>query len=142
VSHVTKIKLKFESLESLKNSCPALGLQFNENKQDFNWYGRHVGDYPLPEGFGASDMGKCDHSMSVVGKPNAYEIGVCKARDGSDNWELLFDFWQGGHGLQEVIGEGGILLQEEYVTCDTERQLVEAGYIVEREQAVACTAGL
>ena len=142
MSHVTKVELKVESIDSLKNACAQLGLQFNENKETFKWYGTHVGDYPLPEGFKASDMGKCDHSISVPGKPGAYEVGVCKARDGSGNWELLWDFWGKGYGLQDAIGEDGLLLQEEYATCHAEQQLVDAGYIVTREVETEQIAGL
>lgn len=131
-----------ESLDSLKAACARLGLQFNEGKEDFKWFGRHVGDYPLPEGFTKEDMGKCNHSISVPGKPSAYEVGVCKARDGSGNWELLWDFWGGGYGLQKAIGDKGLDLQEEYATCHAESQLSAAGYIVTREVEAVCMEGL
>lgn len=142
MSHVTKVELKVESLESLKKACSELGLQFNEGSQNFKWYGTHIGDYPLPEGFKKEDMGKCDHSISVPGQSQAYEVGVCKARDGSDNWELLWDFWGGGYGLQDAIGDKGMLLQEEYAACHAEQQLIDAGYIVTRQVEQVQTAGL
>lgn len=134
--------MKIESLDSLKAACSELGLRFNEGAESYKWYGRSVGDYPLPEGFTKEDMGKCDHSISVPGKPGAYEVGVCKAKDGSDGYELLWDFWGKGYGLQDAIGKEGMALQEEYATCHAEKQLIDAGYIVERETAQVCTAGL
>ena len=133
MSHVTKIDLNVESLDALKRACDELGLQFNEGKETFKWYGTHMGDYALPKGFTKEDMGKCDHSISVPGKPGAYEVGVCKARDGSDGYELLWDFWNKGYGLEEALGKDGENLQDEYILCYSEDQLVNDGYIVERE---------
>lgn len=133
MSHITKIELKIESLDALKQACENMGLQFNEGKQTFKWFGTHMGDYPLPEGFSKEDMGKCDHSISIPGNPGAYEVGVCNARDGSGGYELLWDFWNGGYGLQDAVGEEGKDLQEEYALCYSEQELIQQGYIVSRE---------
>lgn len=136
MSHVVKIATKFSSIPALLEAAEKCGLQ-KLDKNTFNWYGRHVGDYPLPQGFTASDMGKCDQfALGLKDAPNAYEIGVCKARDGSDGYELLFDFWAGGYGLEEAIGEGGMTLCEEYGAAYAKQQLMEQGYIVTEEEVV------
>lgn len=101
MSHVTTLKIEIKDLAALKDACKKVGLEFREGQGTYKWFGRHVGDYPLPEGFKKGDLGKCDHAIGVKGKKDAYEIGVCK-RDGK--YVLLWDFWQGGYGLQEVAG--------------------------------------
>lgn len=135
MSHVSKIELKVKDLASLKRACKNLGLDFKENQKKFKWYGHHVGDYPLPQGFKKEDMGKCDHAISVKNNPKAYEVGVCKSRDGSGGYELLWDFWQNGYGLKDAIGDEGRELQEEYAACVSEKSLRDQGYIVTRTKS-------
>lgn len=141
MSHVTSIKVKIASLDALKSAAEALGLEFHEGQKTFRWYGRHVGDYPLPEGFSKEDMGKCEHALSIPGNKGAYEIGVCKARDGSDNYELLWDFWGGGFGLEERVGEGAMKLCEEYSVAYAKQCLEEQGYMVIEEEIQEVTIG-
>ena len=58
MSHVAVIKLELKNLEALKTACKNLGLKFNEGQKKYNWYGRSVGDYALPNGYEAKDLGK------------------------------------------------------------------------------------
>jgi hypothetical protein len=51
-------------------------------------------------------MGKCDHAIKVKGKPDAYEVGVVRRRDGQDGFHLMWDFFAGGHGLEAAVGKG------------------------------------
>lgn len=101
MSHVTTLKIEILDLQSLRDACKAAGLQFKEGQQTYKWFGRHVGDYPLPKGFTQKDLGKCNHAIGIS-KKDAYEIGVCE-KDGKIT--LLWDFWQGGYGLEEVAGK-------------------------------------
>ena len=101
MSHVTTIECEIKDLEALKAACKKAGLEFRENKKTYKWYGRHVGDYPLPEGFKKQDLGKCDHAIGVPGNKNAYEIGVVQQ---GDKYTMLWDFWNGGYGLEEKAG--------------------------------------
>jgi hypothetical protein len=112
VSHVAKIDLKILNLDALKTAADSLGLEFVEGQTSYRWYGHHVGDYPMPEGMSLADLGTCDHAMRIPGNPSAYEIGVKKMADGS--YTLLWDFWQGGYGLQDAIGKDGVKLKDGY----------------------------
>lgn len=111
MSHVTMIDIQIKDLAALNDACAELGLEFRENQKSYKWYGQHVGDYPLPEGFKKKDLGKCDHAIGVPDNERAYEIGVVK-RGG--NHILLWDFWNGGYGLQNKVGDGCHLLTDKY----------------------------
>lgn len=99
MSHVVSIKTELLDIEAIKAACADLGLAFKENKPTYKWWGTSVGDYPLPTGFKASDLGKCDHAIGVPGTD--WEIGIARARnaDGtpSKGYTLLCDFY-GSHG--------------------------------------------
>ena len=125
--------MRIDDLDALQIACKALGLEFRKDQKQFKWYGRHVGDYPVPEGFTKEDMGKCDHAIAIPNNSSAYQVGVCKARDKKGGWTLLWDFWSGGKGLQAKIGDGGARLLEEYAATRAERVLRSQGYIVQRK---------
>ncbi len=83
-----------------------LGFNFIENQKTYQWYGRWVGDSPLPEGIALEDLGKCDHAIRI--QDCAYEIGIVKK---GAKYILLWDSWHTG-GLEQKIGkEAGILKQ-------------------------------
>lgn len=105
MSHVVAIKTRILDLEALKEACPALGLEFIEGQRTFKWYGTHVGDYKIPEGFSQQDMGHCEHAIRVKGAGrDTYEVGVVKSREG-EGYQLMWDFWNGGYGLQNHVGK-------------------------------------
>jgi len=108
LSHIARIELEIKSLEDLKAACNRLGLTFHENETSYKWYGRWVGDQPLPEGIKEEDLGKCDHMIHVPGAK--YQIGIIK-RDG--NYQLLWDNWHAG-GLENVLGKNAGLLKQAY----------------------------
>jgi len=106
MSHVVSIKTEIKDLEALKEACKKCGLEFREGQKKYKWYGTHVGDYPRPEGFTAADDGKCDHAIGVPGNNQAYEIGVTKKKNGKEGFDITYDFWNGGYGLEKVAGKG------------------------------------
>lgn len=112
MSHLSDISgIEVRDLECLEAAAKQCGLELRRDQKTYKWFGRHVGDYPMPEGMTAADLGKCDHALSVVGRPGAYEVGVVKRPDGT--LRLLWDFWDGGKGLEAAVGkDGGRLLQE------------------------------
>lgn len=139
MSHVVAINVEYKDAESLKEAARILGLEVKE-KSTYNWWGTHVGDYPLPEGFTAQDLGNCDFALAVPGSPSAYEVGVVKRRDGKEGFAFLYDFYgASGKMLEDVIGTGAERLQggefkQAYTVAATERSLQAKGYYTTREQ--------
>jgi len=114
MSHVVVVEVQIKDLDVLAAVCEKLGLEFRKNQKTFKWYGRYMGDYPLPKGFTKEDLGKCDHAIGVPDKPEAYEVGVCKHKDDKEGYQLLWDFWQGGFGLEAKVGKNCENLIGEY----------------------------
>lgn len=104
MSHVVNLELLILDLEALGVAAKACGLELIRNQKHYKWWGHSVGDYPIPTGFTAEELGTCEHALSVVGNDQAYEIGVVKRRDGKPGYQLLYDYFSGGKGLVEKIG--------------------------------------
>jgi hypothetical protein len=98
MSHVVTIKTKLKSLSSIEKACQRLGWELLMGQTHYAWYGKYVGDYPLPDGFTQEQLGKCSHAIKVPGA--SYEIGVV---ENEDEYTLLYDFWSEG-GLVPLIG--------------------------------------
>jgi len=98
MSHVTTIDPhEHYDIPALKQMCKNQGWEWLEGQKTYKWFGRHVGDYPLPHGYTVEDMGKCDHAIRVPGA--LYEIGVVQK---NGKWQLLYDFWTTG-GLKQAL---------------------------------------
>lgn len=126
MSHVATIDLEIDDLTSLQAAAEALGLMFSE-KKTYRWYGRSVGDYPLPNGFTEADLGKCDYAISLPGNAKAYEVGVVRNKNGK-GYQLLWDFWNGGFGLEEKIGKNAGLLKQSYAVSRAKKEMLRQGY--------------
>jgi hypothetical protein len=87
MSHVARIEIEINNLDTLKAAYHSLGLEFVPDQKTFARYGQHIGDYPLPEDFTIEDMGPCDHAIRVANAQ--YEIGVVKR---SGRYILLWDY--------------------------------------------------
>ena len=109
MSHITPItRDESFNIDTLKRMCADNGWVFAEGQQTYIWYGRFVGDSPLPAGVNVEDLGKCHHAIQIPGAE--YEIGVvCK--DGQV--QLLYDFWKWG-GLLDALGENAWKLNMAY----------------------------
>lgn len=136
MSHIATIQVEIRDLDCLRAAAKRLGLEWREGQQKYRWYGRSVGDYPLPTGFAAEDLGKCQHAIGVPGKADAYEVGVVARRDGKPGYTLLWDFWSGGHGLQDAVGQDGRKLIQAYAVEVARKQARLGGFVVS-EQARA-----
>ncbi len=128
MSHVAELELEVNDLDSLRKAAKTLGLEMVE-KKSYKWFGRSVGDYPLPKGVKAADLGKCDYALTIPGNNKAYEVGVVK-KPGNRGYTLLWDFWSGGFGLQEKIGEGGGLLKQSYAVERAKKEMLRKGFRV------------
>lgn len=124
MSHIAKIELEILSLEDLKLACKRLGFTFMENQKSYQWYGRWVGDSPLPEGITIDDLGKCDHAIKI--SECAYEIGVVKR---GTKYILLWDSWHKG-GLESKIGRDAGILKQGYTIERIRREAKRKKYQV------------
>lgn len=131
MSHVAKVELQVKDLDALEIAARALGLELVRGQTTYKWWGRSVGDYPLPEGFRAEDLGKCLHALRLPGNSEAYEIGVVKSRAGQ-GYELLWDFYAGGYGLVERVGPDCAKLKQEYSAAVSTEILQRQGFRLSR----------
>lgn len=130
MSHVATIKAELKNLSALKSASKALGLELKEQKT-YRWFGRSVGDYPLPEGIAEKDLGKCDYAISIPNDSKAYEIGVVKKEKG---FTLVWDFWQGGYGMQAIVGKNAQFLTQRYQLEVAKQHLPFGFQVQERKQ--------
>jgi len=145
MSHVTTIDIDIHDLDALQVAAQDCDCELKLGQQSYRWYGQHVGDYPLPQGFTAEDMGRCEHAISSKDKSKAYEVGVVKRRDGQAGWTLIYDFWAGGNGMSEVVGNKCQRLKQAYAAEVARKQMRKKGYVVQKslgtsgEIVLACT---
>lgn len=110
-SHVVSVNVEITNLEALAKAAKYCGLEMSQ-AETYKWYGRHVGDYPLPKGFTRDELGKCQYKLSIPGAhPGQYEIGIAE-KNGS--YVPLFDFWGNGANLQKHVGKNGEKLVDRY----------------------------
>jgi hypothetical protein len=109
MSHVSKIELEVNDLETLGQACHRLGLELVREQKTFKWYGQ--------------EDGKCDHAIKVPGAN--YEIGVIKA---GNALELQCDYFDTGIG--KAIGQKGGLLKQAYAVERTKAEARRKGYTV------------
>lgn len=143
MSHVATIEIEITNLQDLKAAVAELGLEWAEGQQLYNWYGEHVGDYPLPAGFAIEDLGRCEHAIKLGLQDRAeayarhgvmpYEIGVVRRRDGKPGWALLWDFFAGGFGLEDKIGKDAGRLKQAIATAASIRTMQAQGWRAQRK---------
>lgn len=99
MSHIQLIEPEREyNIPSLMEMSRLANWEMAKSKT-FQWYGRWVGDTPLPKELTLVDLKEVDYEIKV---PKAqYSIGV-KIKDGKVH--LLYDFWKGGFGLEQALG--------------------------------------
>lgn len=104
---------KITNIEALKLSAEQMGINFRECekgkghfrtwKDDHN--GQWVGDWDLPEGITGEQMGdNADYVLSIPGDSQAYELGIVW-NEQDQCWYPAYDFYNGGNGLEKVIGK-------------------------------------
>jgi hypothetical protein len=138
VSHVASVDIEVKDLDALDEAAKQLGLELVRDQKSYRWFGQHVGDFPLPEGFKAEDLGQCDHAIRIPGgmAPGGqapYEIGVVRRRDGRPGYTLMWDFWCGGYGLQAKVGDGCQKLVCAYASAVTKKTMIKQGYRIAQE---------
>ena len=127
LSHISKIELEIKSLDALIAACTRLGFQFVKNQKTYQWYGRFVGDAPLPVGITVEELGKCDHAIKVPGC--TYEIGIVKR---NNRHILLWDSWESQ--LRLAIGNNAGIIKQAYTTEVVRHDAKMKGYrVVEKK---------
>jgi hypothetical protein len=130
MSHVAPIELEVNDLDAIEEAAEILGGNLVRDQKTYRWYGRHVGDYPLPAGFTHEDLGKCDHAINFPGKTlRGYEVGVVK-RNGK--YVLLWDFFD--KGLLHHLGQGAVRLKNAYAERRTLREAQRKRKSVKKER--------
>lgn len=134
MSHIAEIKVEVKDLECLAEAAEQIGMKLVKGKTSYRWYGRSYGGQTLPEGFAQNDLGKCEHTLQIKGNNEAYEIGVVSRRDGKPGYHLLWDNWQGGGGLTDIVGENAEKLTSAYALESSIKALQMSGFRVNRNQ--------
>lgn len=113
MSHVITVDMVITSLTAFAAACAELGLEFVEGQTRWRWWERHVGDYPLPEGFAVSDLGHCEHAVRFPGIQ--WEIGLVRRRDGQEGYQPIYDFYgHQGAAMEAIVGKGCKKLEDVY----------------------------
>jgi hypothetical protein len=130
MSHVATVNLEIRDLDALAQAGKRLGMEFHRGQTTYKWWGHSVGDYPIPEGFTAEDLGKCEHALK---SPDAaYEIGVVRRRDGKPGWQLIWDFIDGR--LVQVVGKDCCKLKQAYGAAVARKHAMANGFVVAEQQ--------
>lgn len=116
MSHVSQYETEagkpfITCLLSIATAAERLGLKVEE-KADYRWFGKHVGDWPLPEGWTASELGHnavLVLSMSAEKKKEMgiygdYEIGVVPDKKNPGAFTLMYDFFGQASRLDQIVG--------------------------------------
>lgn len=125
MSHLTTCELKVKDLACLKAACPDRKLEFRENQTSHRWYGTRAGGFA--PGQTARLDGRCLHAIGVPGNREAYEVGIIRSADGT-GYELVYDDFQGGYGLEKQTGRGCGLLLQSYAQQVARKEMAHAEY--------------
>jgi len=131
MSHVVSIETKVKDLQALAQAALRLGGELVVGQTTHKWYGRYMGDSPLPNNVPRSELGRCDHAIKFSGA--AYEVGVVKVAGG---FELRYDEWSDG-GLNNVVGPKAGRLIQAYAIEKAKRVARQSGKRVIGEQRLS-----
>lgn len=93
----------FSHVKALKTAAEMLGFEVI-NTNVYNWYGRVVGDYPMPAGMKQEDLGKNAKFVLRHKDGNGYDIGIIEDPNNPGCYVPIYDFWEGG-GLGKYVGD-------------------------------------
>jgi hypothetical protein len=137
MSHTEVIDLEVTDLTTLANTAKRLGGELILNQKTYEWYGRYMQDYPMPEGIAVSDLGKCEHAIKFPGIN--YEVGVIKSKTQKGAYSLLWDFWD--NSLKDKMGgDKAIAFIQHYTMEKTKRAAMSKGKLC-RESMIKTEQG-
>jgi hypothetical protein len=137
MSHNEVIELEVTDLKTLAMTAKRLGGELKLNQKTYKWFGRNVGDYPLPEGIKESDLGKCEHKIHFPGIN--YEVGVIKSKTQAGAYSLLWDFFDSSL-KRKMGGEKAIAFIQNYTMEKTKQAAMSKGRLC-RESVVKTKLG-
>ena len=105
---------------------------FKQGQKSYSWWGYSAGDYPLPAGFTAEDLGKCEHAIGIPG--TTWEVGLARPKNGK-GLRMLFDFFgsQGAPILKALGGEKANKFVQLYGVAKAEIAAKKLGHTVARQ---------
>lgn len=128
MSHITAIKTVkgkplITRLDAVRTAAEHLGLEVVETNK-YRWYGHHVGDWAIPQGFKQSEMGTNATCVLRVTDPKRSQL---RAKYGQDPYDLaivpdplnegcytiMYDFYNKGYGLDEIVGSPKVESQKD-----------------------------
>lgn len=136
MSHVSSVKAYVTDLKVCAAACEEIGLELVTGATSYRWYGKWVNDYSggaaaVSNGHDPKTFGTCEHKIRVKGAgAHTYEIGLVRRLDGGPGWELLYDNWCGGQGLEAVAGAGLGKLKQTLAQTTSIQHLQKQGYRV------------
>lgn len=132
MSHITDVKVEVRDLNALKVACKELGLPWMEGQTTHAWYGRFMGDAPVPAGMSPNEYGKCSHAIKVPGAQ--YEIGVVKSADGK-SYTLVYDSWgrSCGQPIAKALGSGLEKLKQHYAVAKAQIEARAKGWSCQKQ---------
>lgn len=108
----------------LAKAADMLGLEVVETNV-YQWYGEHVGDFPIPPGMKLQDLGKNAEFVLRIKEPlrsqlakdrgtTPYDIGIVADPNNPGCYVPVYDYYCGGFGMSErvgspIIGKGRVL---------------------------------
>lgn len=126
MSHIQHVKCELRDLQAVEKACQRLGWKLVLGQSRYRWFGRWMGDSPIPEhlfsagelqtlqemtrekrsAFLTNYLGNCDHAIRIPGA--TYEIGLLKI---NGVYQPVWDNWRTGGlaGLSSENGMGGFL---------------------------------
>lgn len=134
MSHLDSIAVSLTDLNALRTAAVGdFGCQWIEGKKTFEFYGKYVGDTPMPMNLKGIKPGTCDHVIKIPGVN--YEVGVVKLKDGT--YTLAYDYYNDGgrhdgHKILEKFGLGCKKLIHAYSTHKTMNWARSKGWMVNK----------
>lgn len=136
MSHITDVRLRITNLEHLETAWKNLGgTRMARDQKSYRWYGRFMNDSSQYGNRDPKTFGQCEHAL--VADAGGYEIGVVKAPEGQEGFDLLYDSWGPGARLEAVAGRGLAKLRQEYAAVTAmaaaQKKLAPKGFRLQRE---------
>lgn len=119
MSHITRLEIQITDLNALEHACVSVGVELRLQQKTFRHY--------------ANQRSACECAIVVPNNAQAFEIGLVRSPQNADAYELRTDFWMGGYGLVQQVGENAERLLQHYAAHMSVKQLMSEGYRVDME---------